>query len=258
MSDTSASASNSASRLDDDAVAAFRRDGYLLPTEPVFSGADFATLVDIFEEDRSRWGDDDLDTIHFRDERLLDFLLSDAVLDLVEPLVGPNIGLWSSHFICKPPRSGKATPWHEDTAYWDGRLSSMENIVTVWLAIDDVDEANGAMRVIPGSHFGDPERRYIPVDERANIFDSELDETSIDTASAVTFELAPGMCSIHDGRIVHGAPANTSDRRRAGYTMRYFPLSSRVVAERNEGHRVWHARGENLGGSDLQYAQPRV
>ena len=112
------------------------------------------------------------------------------------------------------------------------------------------------MRVIPGSHVGDPNRRYVPVDERENIFDSELDETSIDVASAVTFELAPGMCSIHDGRIVHGAPANTSDRRRAGYTMRYFPLSSHVVADRNEGHLVWHARGENLGGSDLQYTQP--
>lgn len=238
-------------RLEAADVEAFRRDGYLLPDVDVLGADAFTQLSSIFEEDRARWGDEDLDTIHFRDGRLLEFLLSDDVLDLVEPLIGPDIGLWSSHFICKPPRTGKATPWHEDTAYWDGRISSMEGLVTVWLALDPVDAGNGAMQVIPGSHEGDPRRRYLPVDERQNIFDTELDPDTIDADRAVTFELAPNRCSIHDGRIVHGAPANTSDRRRAGYTMRYFPLTSRVLPERNEGHHVWLARGTDRAGNSF-------
>ncbi|GAB4412468.1 MAG: hypothetical protein OHK0039_18510 [Bacteroidia bacterium] len=41
---------------------------------------------------------------------------------------------------------------------------------------------------------------------------------------AVWFELKHGECSLHDARIIHGAPANHSDRRRCGYTMRYFAL----------------------------------
>ncbi len=244
--------SSTTERLDRADVERFRRDGYLLPDAPVFPPDRFAELAELFEDLRRTWGDDDLDTIHFREPRLLDFLLDDAVLDLVEPLIGPDIGLWSSHFICKPPRTGKATPWHEDTAYWDGRISSMEGLVTIWLAIDPVDAGNGAMQVIPGSHVGDDRRRYLPVDMRENIFDSELDPDSIDVDSAVTFELEPGTCSIHDGRIVHGAPPNTSDRRRAGYTMRYFPLTSRVIPERNEGHRIWHARGVDRAGNDLE------
>lgn len=246
--------STAADRLDAPNIDRFARQGFALPGAEVFSPSRFAELVTIFEQDRARWGDDDLDTIHFRDERLLDFLLSDEVLDLVEPLIGPDIGLWSSHFICKPPRTGKATPWHEDTAYWDGRISSMEGLVTVWLAIDPVDAGNGAMQVIPGSHLGDDRRRYVPVDMRENIFDSELDAATIDVDRAITFELAPNRCSIHDGRIVHGAPANASDRRRAGYTMRYFPLTSRVIPERNEGHRVWLARGTDRAGNDLEVA----
>jgi hypothetical protein len=36
-------------------------------------------------------------------------------LDLVEPIIGLNIGLWSSHIICKEPVIGKQTPWHEDS-----------------------------------------------------------------------------------------------------------------------------------------------
>lgn len=239
-------------RLDQAQVEAFERDGYLLPDVDVLSTDRFRQLLEVFEEDRARWGDDDLDTIHFRDERLLDFLLSGEVLDLVEPLIGPDIGLWSSHFICKRPRTGKATPWHEDTAYWDGRISSMQGLVTVWLALDPVDAGNGAMQVIPGSHHGDDRRRYLPVDMRENIFDSELDADTIEIDRAVTFELQPNRCSIHDGRIVHGAPANISDRRRAGYTMRYFPLTSRVLPERNEGHRVWLARGIDRAGNQLE------
>ncbi len=77
-------------------------EGYTVFRQPVFAPERFERLHAIFEENLARYGDHDLDTIHFRDSRLLKFLLSDEVLDLVEPLVGPDIGLWSSHFISKP------------------------------------------------------------------------------------------------------------------------------------------------------------
>ena len=64
---------------------------------------------------------DEFDTPHFEDRRLLDFLLAPQVLDLVECIVGPDILLWSSHFISKDPLIGRATPWHEDSAYWMGK-----------------------------------------------------------------------------------------------------------------------------------------
>ena len=44
---------------------------------------------------------DEFDTPHFEDRRLLDYLLAPEVLDLVECIIGPDILLWSSHFICK-------------------------------------------------------------------------------------------------------------------------------------------------------------
>src|SRR4051812_49129549 len=109
-------------------VEHYRTQGYVLHKRPVFSPDDFDRLRQIFEENLTRYGEADLDVIHFRDPRLLEFLLSDTILDLVEQLVGPNIGLWSSHFISKPPRVGKATPWHEDSSYWKGRVSTMEGI----------------------------------------------------------------------------------------------------------------------------------
>jgi ectoine hydroxylase-related dioxygenase (phytanoyl-CoA dioxygenase family) len=238
------------SRLSPDDVTNFREQGYLLYKQPVLSSERFEQLRSIFEEHLADKGDklsDELDTPHFRDPRLLDFLLSDEVLDLVEPLIGPNIALWSSHFISKEPFTGRATPWHEDSAFWNGRLSAYDKIVTEWLAIDPSHEENGCMRVIPGTHEGGFSD-YESVDSAGNTFASQI-KGGVDEGKAVPFVLEPNECSIHDGRIMHGAQPNTSPQRRCGYTMRYFPSSVRMIPERNVGHQIWLARGEDQAGN---------
>jgi len=240
-------------RLTATEVGKYGQDGYLLFHQPVFNGNQFARLKAIFEENLAQYGEDNLDTIHFRDARLLEFLLSDEVLDLVEPVIGPNIGLWSSHFISKSAGVGKATPWHEDSAYWNGRISTMNGICTVWLALDDVDAENGAMKVIPGSHVNGYSD-YEAIDAAHNIFDRQILPEQVPLDKAVTFDLKASEASLHEARIIHGADANTSLRRRAGYTMRYFPTSSTVFADKNPGHRIWLARGQDLGNNSFENA----
>ncbi|CAM4420022.1 ectoine hydroxylase-related dioxygenase (phytanoyl-CoA dioxygenase family) [Paenibacillus endophyticus] len=235
--------------LSEKEVQFYKQNGYALRKKQLFSQEKMTELSDIFEEQWELVGrrlNSELDTPHFRDERLLKFLLSDEVLDLVEPLIGPNIGLWSSHFICKEPLVGKQTPWHEDSSYWNGRLSSFEKIVTVWLAIDRSTKENGCMRVIPGTHT-DGFSEYEEVDGNQNIFSTEIKK--VDNEKAVYFELEPGECSVHDSRIIHGAAANTSEFRRCGYTMRYFSTDAKVYEEKNKNHKIWLARGKDLAGN---------
>ncbi len=247
-------------RLASEEVDFYQREGYLLFHQPVFAPHKFERLRAIFEEDLARYGEDDLDIMHARDPRLLEFLLSDEVLDLVEPVVGPDIGLWSSHFISKPPRVGKATPWHEDSAYWKGQISTMEGICTVWLAIDEATPENGCMKVIPGSHangFSD----YESVDPTKNIFGAQIKPEQVDESRAVYFTLQPNECSLHEARMIHGADANTSDKRRAGYTMRYFPTTSKINLDRSGHsyfeqfgfrHKIWLARGRDHAGNQYE------
>jgi len=239
-------------KLRSEDVEFFRTNGYLLPQRQLFSAEKFAELESIFNEHLADKGDklsDELDTPHYRDARLLAFLMSDEVLDTVEPLVGPNIALWSSHFISKDPFTGRETPWHEDGAFWNGRFSAYDGIVTVWLALENAStRENGCMRVIPGTHllFGSSE--YVPTDMTTKTFHAEIAEVEED--KAVYFELQRGEFSMHDGRIVHGARANTSATRRTGYTMRYFPTSVEMYDnEINEGWKIWLARGEDLAGN---------
>ncbi|PAX06942.1 phytanoyl-CoA dioxygenase family protein [Sphingomonas lenta] len=235
-------------RLSADEVARYERDGFLQIHRPILQPGKFEALKSLFEELLERYGSDDLDVPHFREPRLLDFLLDDEVLDLIEPLVGPDIGLWSSHFISKPPRTGKATPWHEDSAYWEDRVSTMAGIVTVWLAMDATDPENGSMGVIPGSHTAHASE-YERIEPVGKVFDRQIKSGTIDEDKAVFFTLAPNQCSLHDARIIHGARPTTSSRRRAGYTMRYFPTTSRIVPETNAEHAVWLARGRDRAGN---------
>lgn len=245
-------------RLTDPEVQFYQQNGYLLYHKPVLSEAKFARLKDLFEElavkaqaDGKRL--DELDVPHFLEPRLFEFLLDDEVLDLVEPLIGSDIGLWSSHFIAKEPHTGRATPWHEDTAYWNGRFDRMDQIVTVWLALDATDRENGCMRVVPGTHshgYSD----YEAVDKESNTFSSQIKPDQVNDSQAVYFELAPNQCSLHDGRIIHGAEANTSPRRRAGYTMRYFSQHMKLNLDHpsNRRHKIWHARGRNVANNPVE------
>lgn len=233
-------------RITSEQVDFYRENGYYLYREPVFTPERFGQLRDLFEEilAGSDKRPDELDVPHFTEPRLLDFLLADEVVDLVEPFIGPDIGLWSSHFICKEPQTGRASPWHEDSYYWKGRFHSFPGIITIWLAIDPADRENGCMKVIPGTH-SDDDATYEDVDRSQNTFSRRA--LNVDESRTVYFELEPNQCSFHDARLLHGADANVSDRRRCGYTMRYFSQQMKFNMDYapNKTHKMWHCRGKN-------------
>jgi hypothetical protein len=241
--------------LSADQVAEYRREGFLVYGNPVFSDKDFDALKLHFEEELAALPPDvrpeAMDVPHLTDLKLFDWLLSDEVLDLVEPLIGPDIALFASHFICKPKGNGKRVPWHEDSFYWKHMISPVD-VVTVWLAIDPSTKENGAMNVIPRSLSGNSEHE--PVDAELNVLPWEAKGLQNDDRNVVTIELQPNHASLHDGRLMHGSPANASNIRRCGYTMRYMPTTVKLSEEAHSWHNIYLARGHDHAGN--QYADP--
>ena len=240
--------------LSDSDLEFYRTQGYLLPKKQLFSHEKQARLTEIFEEHLSNVkgrASDELDTPHFRDSRLLDFLLSPEVLDVVEDIIGPNIGLFSSHFISKEPGKGRRTPWHEDSAYWEGKFKELDKIVTLWLAIDESNKANGCMGVVPGTQKNGFSEYEEVEDKENSTFSTEIKKGTFNLKDVVWFELEPGQYSLHDARIIHGANANTSQKRRCGYTMRFFSLDMKFNPESAPDHKLFHARGENIADNTL-------
>lgn len=237
-------------------VEFYDEQGYYIHHKQLFSGERLSALQDLFEE---MLGDIDaesrpeaMDVPHFAYPRLFDWLLADEVLDLVEAFIGPDIALWSSHFISKPPGDGLIVPWHEDSAYWGKRLDPME-VVTVWLGIDDSTVENGCMRVIPGTHRGGYSE-YEPVDGKTHVFGTQILGSQFDESEAVELEIAAGECHLHDARLMHSSKGNTSAKRRCGYTMRYMPSHVKLTNDDRWNHAIYLARGRDLAGNE--YGDP--
>ena len=92
-------------------VRQYRTEGYLRHDRPVFPQGKFDALKEFFEELLSRIPSDQrpesMDVPHFSHPELFRWLFADEVLDLVEPILGPDLALFSSHFICKPKGDGR-------------------------------------------------------------------------------------------------------------------------------------------------------
>lgn len=151
----------------------------------------------------------------------------ERLLDIAELFIGPDIALFASHYISKPPFDGQAVLWHQDGSYWP--LEPME-VVTLWLAIDRADPENGCMRVIPSSHNLDLKAMDAHREE-VSVLGSGIADEYVDESQAVDLILDPGDVSVHNPNIVHGSNANHSPRRRAGLTIRYIPTSTKIVCE---------------------------
>jgi phytanoyl-CoA hydroxylase len=162
------------------------------------------------------------------------------LLDLVESIIGPDIALFASHYICKPGGDGLPVLWHQDGSYWP--LEPME-VVTAWLAVDHSTVETGCMRVIPGSHLG-AEFEHRPHDKSA-VLHTEIPAESIDEDQAVDLILPPGGVSLHHPRLVHGSNPNRSPHRRCGLTIRYIPTTTRIT---KEGWNTYLLRGNPMPG----------
>jgi non-heme Fe2+,alpha-ketoglutarate-dependent halogenase len=151
---------------------------------------------------------------------IYDLVMEPRILDYVEDLLGPDLICTMTHYFCKLPGETKQVAWHQDASYWPLTPSK---VVTVWLAVDDVDDENGPMTVIPGSH----QHGQIPfaeVDDReVNVLGQSVPNPLDWGNEPVPFTMKAGQISLHSDLLLHGSVPNRSNRRRCGLTLRYNP-----------------------------------
>ena len=144
-----------------------------------------------------------------------------------------GVRLWQDQLLYKPPGGPAKTTigWHQDWASWD-TVASHEAFVTAWVAFDDVDDDNGAMQMIPGSH------RLGLVPDGSNFFstdrDAQLDALAVHGIGAPTsVVMRAGQVSFHHPLTFHGSGPNTSQRLRRSLAVHF--VDSTVTAVSREG-----------------------
>ncbi|WP_127579841.1 phytanoyl-CoA dioxygenase family protein [Paenibacillus koleovorans] len=229
--------------LSQDQVDFYKREGYLIGLPKVFDEEQMKSLNEGLQSLVGQLDADekllDIREWHLSSRWLYDLCTTPLILDYVESLLGPNFYLWGSQFFAKEPRSKSRVGWHQDSYYWP---LSPHHSVTVWLAFTDVDVANGAMYVIPGSHRAGLIKHITTEEEFLNL---ELELGSFREQDKVALEMKAGQLSLHDDAMVHGSPANNSDRWRIGLTIRYSATDVKCDLSKAPLFKTMLVRGED-------------
>lgn len=134
-----------------------------------------------------------------------------------------KVNLLFDQILVKEPRTSTPTLWHQDITYWP---VAGEQVATMWVALDTVTRETGAVEYLRGSHLWN--QRYLAVSfDPDQHYEEDLPavpdvEASRDDHDIVCFDLEPGDCTVHDARLLHGAPPNHSESaRRRAYLQRW-------------------------------------
>lgn len=199
---------------------------------------------------------DEIYSAHQQEEWILKIAASSALLDVIERHIGPNIVLWSTHLICKAPKTGRPIPWHQDKTYWNtSKLAG-----SVWLALDDVNDENGTMYVLPQWHkFKDLPRRKTADDLFEEEIVPEVLPVDIDQLEAAYY-LRAGEAAVHDPLIPHRSTANASNRWRRVLVCRYMRADGEMPEMQYPDYRTGKlferkyllVRGDDVGNRGLE------
>jgi phytanoyl-CoA hydroxylase len=121
---------------------------------------------------------------------------------ILTQLFGEPIRLTLAHHNCvmtKHPDFGTATGWHRDIRYWS---FAKPDLISVWLALGAENEANGALRVIPGSHRMDIKREQL---DDLDFLRPEVEANQPLFEQGIALELEKGDVILFHSRLFHAA-----------------------------------------------------
>jgi ectoine hydroxylase-related dioxygenase (phytanoyl-CoA dioxygenase family) len=171
----------------------------------------------------------------------LAFARDTPVPALVAGLLGTeHLWLYEDSVLVKEPGTTDRTAFHQDLAYFhvDG-----DQVCTVWIPLDPVDERNGAVCYVRGSHRDRTAFRpnlFVTTQSLPGTEGVDVPDHSDDPA-LVHFATEPGDIVVHHARTIHGAFANMSDRRRRALSIRYAGDDARFRIKPGAPRKAHHA-----------------
>lgn len=155
------------------------------------------------------------------------------VVDVLRVLIGPNVQLHHSKMLVKPPERGAPFPMHQDYPYFP---HSKHTMLAASVHLDDADEDNGCLYVVPGSH------KLGPL-ESAGDGSHHLDPEDYPLTRGTPVPAQAGDVLFFNYLTIHGSGVNRSSRTRRNVLFQYrdptdLPLTAEGV-NWGQGLMVW-------------------
>ena len=147
--------------------------------------------------------------VHYHEACFLRALSHPNMVAVLTKLLGPNVMLHHSKMLVKPPENGAAFPMHQDYPYFPHDKHTM---VAGSMHLDDADEENGCIHVLPGSHKQGP----IP-----HVGRHYLNHKEYPIEMGIPCPAEAGDVLFFNYLTIHGSKPNRSDRYRRNVLFQY-------------------------------------
>lgn len=189
----------------------------------------------VFYEDKERPDTlKQVQSLHDYREYFAELFLGGVFPAIASELLDDEVVPTNIQYFNKPPGVGQPTPAHQDGYYF--KLSPCEAL-TMWLALDVVDEENGCMRYVRGSHRGGmrPHGRTGTLGFSQGITDFPRED---DLADERPVSVQPGDVIAHHAMTIHRADGNSSSRSRRALGLTYYAASAHEDAQVKDAYHV--------------------
>ena len=138
-----------------------------------------------------------------------EFALNSPIVDIAEDLLGPDVKFHHGKLNFKWSGGGAEIKWHQDVPFWP---HTAYNVLTIGVALDDIDDEMGPMGVVPGSHNGPIYDHYDRDGNWCGYID-DADAAKIDIDKTHYLKGPAGSVTVHHCRAVHGSMPNNHPTR---------------------------------------------
>ena len=210
-------------------AARYERDGFVIFDRFVAADtidelrAECADAIADRDAEMTRLGVDRLDLCHrgrryflhshHRSEPVRRFVASAAMVGLARGLLGDRVYLFNEQFVYKAAEQGLGFGWHQDSGYIP---YSHRPYLTCWIPLDDVNQTNGTVSLLPYSVLGGSG----VAEHRRDAATGDLVGYDGDEAGVVV-EVAAGSVVAFSSTVMHRTLPNTTERPRRVLVVQY-------------------------------------
>ncbi len=145
-----------------------------------------------------------------------------GIIEPVSAIFGEPVELFEDKLNLKLP-NGSPYPWHQDwNCCWRAHT---DQLITCFIYLDDANEENGCLKVVPGSHLGKP---MLPFKQGSTF---EIDPAYVDQTKIVPCPLKAGEMIFFDPYLLHYSAINRTRSPRRCIIYTYNPASLGKVNE---------------------------
>lgn len=160
-----------------------------------------------FDENKTWLQNALLPNIHLRSDSVRKFYFEGPLVEIASQLIGPNIKGAASQLTFKMRGNTKKFAWHQDNGY--GELDPCNSLTTL-TALDNTNEENGCLWILPGSHKMKQIRVEHSIEDKAA---RKSIEVEVDESNAVPLHMKAGESVIFHCWTLHMSEGNRSQVR---------------------------------------------